>query len=69
MLSFRLKKQTSKNVADTNFKALKLKIKVMIDFTILYVLMASLAKWLSVRLGTKWLWVRVPLELLDFTIP
>ena len=24
--------------------------------------MASLAKWLSVRLRTKWLWVRVPLQ-------
>ena len=23
--------------------------------------MASLAKWLSVRLKTKWLWVRIPL--------
>ena len=25
-------------------------------------LSASLAKWLSVRLRTKWLWVRVPLQ-------
>ena len=25
----------------------------------------SLAKWLSVRLRTKWLWVQVPLESLD----
>ena len=24
--------------------------------------LASLAKWLSVRLRTKWLWVRVPLQ-------
>ena len=24
--------------------------------------MASLAKWLSVRLQTKWLWVRIPLQ-------
>ena len=24
--------------------------------------MASLAKWLSVRLRIKWLWVRVPLQ-------
>ena len=24
--------------------------------------MASLAKWLSVRLQTKWLWVQVPLQ-------
>ena len=24
--------------------------------------MASLAKWLSVRLRSKWLWVRVPLQ-------
>ena len=23
--------------------------------------LASLAKWLSVRLGTQWLWVRIPL--------
>ena len=27
--------------------------------------MASLAKWLSVRLRTKWLWVRVPLQSLN----
>ena len=27
--------------------------------------MASLAKWLSVRLRTKWLWVRVPLQSLQ----
>ena len=28
--------------------------------------MASLAKWLSVRLRAKRLWVRVPLQSLDF---
>ena len=27
--------------------------------------LASLAKWLSVRLRTKWLWVQVPLQSLD----
>ena len=27
--------------------------------------LASLAKWLSVRLRTKWLWVRIPLQLLE----
>ena len=26
--------------------------------------LASLAKWLSVRLRTKWLWVRVPLQIM-----
>ena len=25
------------------------------------IIFASLAKWLSVRLGTKWLWVRIAL--------
>ena len=28
---------------------------------------ASLAKWLSVRLRTKWLWVRIPLQSLNIT--
>ena len=28
--------------------------------------LASLAKWLSVRLRAKWLWVRVPLQWLKF---
>ena len=28
--------------------------------------MASLAKWLSVRLRIKWLWVRVPLQSLQW---
>ena len=28
----------------------------------------SLAKWLSVRLRTKWLWVRVPLQSLKYLI-
>ena len=26
------------------------------------IIQASLAKWLSVRLRTKWLWVRIPLQ-------
>ena len=30
--------------------------------------MASLAKWLSVRLQTKWLWVRVQLQSLKLQI-
>ena len=30
--------------------------------------MASLAKWLSVRLRTKWFWVRVQLQSLHFQI-
>ena len=29
--------------------------------------MASLAKWLGVRLRTKWLWVRIPLQSLNDT--
>ena len=29
---------------------------------------ASLAKWLSVRLRIKWLWVRVPLQSLNLQI-
>ena len=28
--------------------------------------MVSLAKWLSVRLQTKWLWVRIPLQSLNY---
>ena len=31
-------------------------------------LIESLAKWLSVRLGSKWLWVRVPLQSLKYFI-
>ena len=27
--------------------------------------LASLAKWLSVRLRIKWLWVRVPLDMMN----
>ena len=30
--------------------------------------MASLTKWLSVRLQTKWLWVQVPLQSLKLQI-
>ena len=30
--------------------------------------LASLAKWLSVRLRTKWLWVRIPLQSLNLQI-
>ena len=30
--------------------------------------LASLAKWLSVRLQTKWLWVRIPLQSLKLQI-
>ena len=30
--------------------------------------MASLAKWLSVRLRTKWLWVRIPLQSLALLV-
>ena len=30
--------------------------------------MASLAKWLSVRLQTKWLWVRIPLQSVNIYI-
>ena len=30
--------------------------------------LASLVKWLSIRLRTKWLWVRVPLQPLKFQI-
>ena len=30
--------------------------------------MASLTKWLSVRLRTKWLWVRIPLLLRDMIV-
>ena len=30
--------------------------------------LASLAKWLNVRLQTKWLWVRVPLQSLKIQI-
>ena len=30
--------------------------------------LASLAKWLSVRLRTKWVWVRVPLQSLNLQI-
>ena len=38
-------------------------------FVIFYIQLnhlVSLAKWLSVRLRTKWLWVRVPLQSLKF---
>ena len=32
------------------------------------IIYASLAKWLSVRLQTKWLWVWIPLPIKDFFI-
>ena len=31
--------------------------------------LASLAKWLNVRLWTTWLWVRIPLQLLKLKLP
>ena len=36
-------------------------VKDMFD-CMFYMFLASLAKWLSVRLRLKWLWIRVPLQ-------
>ena len=39
-----------------------------LERTITYVVNEQLAKWLRVRLRSKWLWVRVPLQSLNIQI-
>ena len=45
-----------------SFSCPELELKIMSFDCIKDAVLTSLAKWLSVRLRIKWLWVRVPLQ-------
>ena len=40
----------------------KLAIPSKINLIVNFLMTTTLAKWLSVRLQSKWLWVRIPLQ-------
>ena len=57
---------TQSHIKDTlNYKQQKcMKLRFSICKSMELYVKVSLAKWFNVRLRTKWLWVRVPLQLL-----